>query len=108
MINIWVFSVSAVLEPSTAGCATTELTGFLHGATLGANGTDWLRHGQRRGFCFAHGRSRGLDRLGGYYRTLTTRTSPPRRSARECDGSSCGQLSNTFAGFWTSSDSLIS
>ena len=49
MIEVWVASISTVLEPSTAASATTEFAGFLNAAALGAHLASYL--GRRRG-CF--------------------------------------------------------
>ena len=42
MIEVWVASISTVLEPSTAASATTEFAGFFDTAALGARVAAYL------------------------------------------------------------------
>ena len=50
VVKLRVTVITTVLEPIAAGGTATKFTGFLVGSTFGANGTDRLRHGRRRGF----------------------------------------------------------
>ena len=50
VINVSVAGTTAVLEPSTAGSATTEFAGFLRGAALGTHDTGCRCDGR----CRAH------------------------------------------------------
>ena len=55
MIKLRVARISAVVEPSTATSATTELAGSLDGAALGAFLAAYHGHACRRGCFCEHG-----------------------------------------------------